>query len=94
MYKYFLLLISGTKVNDKGFRGHAENIIELQDMKLSPIASIRNKYSGKLNVSSEIDTSKFPPSFRISTPAGYCVNSRGAGLRYRGSKGKVCINVI
>nr|CAI5839154.1 unnamed protein product [Callosobruchus analis] len=65
-----------------------EDIIELQDVRMSPIASIRNRNSSsKPGNSCEVDVSKFPPSFRISRTTGYAYNCRMTpGLRYRGNK--------
>ncbi|VEN50115.1 unnamed protein product [Callosobruchus maculatus] len=66
----------------------SEDIIELQDVRMSPIASIRNRNnSSKPGNSCEVDASKFPPSFRISRTTGYAYNCRMTpGLRYRGNK--------
>nr|CAH7712472.1 unnamed protein product [Callosobruchus chinensis] len=66
----------------------SEDIIELQDVRMSPIASIRNRNnSSKPGNSCEVDVSKFPPSFRISRTTGYAYNCRMTpGLRYRGNK--------
>lgn len=70
-----------------------EDIIELQDVRMSPIASIRNRYNSttKTNTSAcDLDSAKFPPSFRISRTSGYTYNYRAPpGLRFRGSKSKV-----
>ena len=44
-----------------------EDIIELQDIRMSPIPSIRNRYSHKVD---DPDI-KFPPSFRINRRTGY-----------------------
>jgi gamma-aminobutyric acid receptor subunit beta len=64
-----------------------EDIIELQDVRMSPIASIRNRHNSKSHVC-DLDSSKFPPSFRISRTSGYTYNYRtSAGLRFRGTKG-------
>lgn len=60
-----------------------DDIIELQDIRMSPIPSIRNRQT----TYSEIDTSKFPPSFRISRNSTY----RPTGLRYRGNRGDYTI---
>lgn len=65
-----------------------EDIIELQDIRMSPIPSIRNRQSTKPDAYSEIDPSKFPPSFRISRNASYNLSHRASGLRYRGNRGK------
>ncbi|KAL1116300.1 hypothetical protein AAG570_005795 [Ranatra chinensis] len=75
---------AGSTVSD-GFAGGSstgapDEIIELQDIRLSPIPSIRNRHSG--NRSSGLDDpGKFPPSFRMSR-TGYTVPSR-PGLRFR-----------
>ncbi|KAF5269789.1 hypothetical protein FQA39_LY08570 [Lamprigera yunnana] len=82
---------TGTKSTDQSY-SHNEDIIELQDVRMSPIASIRNRHnSSKSNTgipAGEMDPSKFPPSFRISRSVGYGFNPRSvSGLRFRGSKG-------
>lgn len=72
------------------------DIIELEDIRMSPIASIRNRHNSTrspnsiIDDPSPIDPTKFPPSFRISRTSGYSVNSRGysPGIRYRGPRGK------
>lgn len=65
-----------------------EDIIELQDVRMSPIASIRNRHFNSKS-GCDLDPSKFPPSFRISRTSGYTYNYRPPpGLRYRGNKGK------
>ncbi|CAD1481064.1 unnamed protein product, partial [Heterotrigona itama] len=67
------------------------DIIELQDLRMSPLPSIRNR-SGLVSSSStpgtgrEHDPAKFPPSFRISRVAAYNTYGRNTGLRYRGPK--------
>lgn len=63
-----------------------DEIIELQDLRLSPIPSIRNRFTSK-SLKDGVDGSghhsqQFPPSFRIQR--SYSTNSRG-GLR-RGDK--------
>ncbi|KAG9431422.1 ligand-gated chloride channel 3 isoform X1 [Apis mellifera carnica] len=82
---------SGSKANSP-FPGSTEaDIIELQDLRMSPLPSIRNR-SGLVSGSStpgtgrEHDPAKFPPSFRISRVAAYNTYGRNAGLRYRGPK--------
>ncbi|KAB0798923.1 hypothetical protein PPYR_06803 [Photinus pyralis] len=82
----------GTKSTDTTYQPHNEDIIELQDVRMSPIASIRNRHNSSKSTSGgatgEVDPSKFPPSFRISRSVGYGFNPRSTpGLRYRGSKG-------
>lgn len=96
--------ILGTKPNDTfGSRGRtgggtSDDIIELQDVRMSPIASIKNRHNTKgvgVGITttpgdvSAMDPSKFPPSFRISRTE-YSFNQRNAaaGLRYRGNRGK------
>ncbi|XP_044728795.1 gamma-aminobutyric acid receptor subunit beta-like [Chrysoperla carnea] len=70
-----------------------EDIIELEDVRMSPIASIRNRQNSTRSATTiddtSVDPSKFPPSFRISRTGGYSINSRGypPGLRYRGARG-------
>ncbi|XP_017757918.1 PREDICTED: gamma-aminobutyric acid receptor subunit beta-like isoform X1 [Eufriesea mexicana] len=82
---------SGSKASSP-FPGSTEaDIIELQDLRMSPLPSIRNR-SGLVSSSStpgtgrEHDPAKFPPSFRISRVAAYNTYGRNAGLRYRGPK--------
>lgn len=65
----------------------SDDIIELQDVRMSPIASLRNRHNSNLGwaVSSDsVDIAKFPPSFRIARPYG----SNRSSLRYRGTKSK------
>lgn len=76
----------GTKSIDQTFQTQNEDIIELQDVRLSPIASIRNRHNSKSNTCGEIDPSKFPPSFRI-TRSSYNPSHRTPGLRFRGARG-------
>lgn len=64
----------------------AEDIIELQDVRMSPIASLRNRqYTNALHATGAdgLDFAKFPPSFRIARNYG----STRCGVRYRGNKG-------
>ncbi|KAJ8919439.1 hypothetical protein NQ315_016537, partial [Exocentrus adspersus] len=63
-----------------------EDIIELEDVRMSPIASIRNRHNSRINTL-DLDPSKFPPSFRISRTSTYTYNIRTAqGVKYRGNK--------
>lgn len=65
----------------------SDDIIELQDVRMSPIASLRNRQNSNLGwaVSSDsVDLAKFPPSFRIARP--YAGGSNRSSLRYRGTK--------
>lgn len=92
----FFLIILGTKINDQGYPQN-EDIIELQDLRVSPIASIRNRQNSKPNSTipfDDFDSSKFPPSFRISRPAGYSFNHRIPGMRFRGPKGIYLHNIL
>ncbi|XP_014255214.1 gamma-aminobutyric acid receptor subunit beta-like [Cimex lectularius] len=72
-----------TNVSD-GFAGSSattgNEIIELQDVRLSPIPSIRNRHSSGRVLE---DPSKFPPSFRMSRGSGYSVPAARSGLRLR-----------
>ncbi|KAF2892625.1 hypothetical protein ILUMI_13548, partial [Ignelater luminosus] len=80
---------TGTKSSDQSYHPQNEDIIELQDVRMSPIASIRNRHNSKSSASAtgDVDPSKFPPSFRISRTSGYGFNPRSApGLRFRGSR--------
>lgn len=61
-----------------------EDIIELQDVRMSPIASLRNRqYSSSIAGSNpeSIDLAKFPPSFRIARTYG--TTSSRCSMRYR-----------
>ncbi|KAG7201051.1 hypothetical protein KM043_017600 [Ampulex compressa] len=64
------------------------DIIELQDLRLSPLPGIRNR-SGTVSATTtpgtgrDHDSVKFPPSFRITRST---THSKYAGLRYRGSR--------
>ncbi|KYM83084.1 Gamma-aminobutyric acid receptor subunit beta-like protein, partial [Atta colombica] len=83
--------VSGSKVSSP-FPGSTDaDIIELQDLRMSPLPSIRNR-SGIVSASSTLgagrdhDPAKFPPSFRMSRTAAYNTHSRNSGLRYRGPR--------
>merc|ERR1719210_1082733 len=57
-----------------------KEIIELQDLRMSPIPSIRNRFGGRSSRNDQTDN--FPPSFRINR--GYSTTSGGraaGGLR-------------
>lgn len=59
-----------------------EDIIELQDVRMSPIASLRGRHYG---INDNVDLAKFPPSFRISRSYGQ--TTRGpSGLRHRAAR--------
>lgn len=59
-----------------------EDIIELQDVRMSPIASLRNRnYTS--DTSDNLDLGKFPPSFRITRSHN---TSARSGLRYRATR--------
>ncbi|KAK9509475.1 hypothetical protein O3M35_006785 [Rhynocoris fuscipes] len=63
----------------------SDEIIELQDVRLSPIPSIRNRHSSTSYRGLE-DPTKFPPSFRISRTSGYAVPTSRSGLRLRNTR--------
>nr|CAD7413104.1 unnamed protein product [Timema poppensis] len=66
-----------------------QEIIELQDLRMSPIPSIRNRHTGRFSAASTegLDSTKFPPSFRMSRSQAYGFPVRSAsGLRFRGSR--------
>uniref|UniRef100_A0A182N0V2 Gamma-aminobutyric acid receptor subunit beta-like n=1 Tax=Anopheles dirus TaxID=7168 RepID=A0A182N0V2_9DIPT len=66
--------------------GSADDIIELQDIRMSPIASLRNRhYSNTITTTDSVDAAKFPPSFRIARSYG---SSTRSGLRYRSARGQ------
>ncbi|EDS40962.1 gamma-aminobutyric-acid receptor a beta subunit 1, 2, 3 [Culex quinquefasciatus] len=85
------------KVSSDGGGGgcSSEDIIELQDVRMSPIASLRNRHYSNTTSSTgisggpdAIDLAKFPPSFRISRQYGGGGGStRSSGLRYRANRG-------
>ena len=59
-----------------------EDIIELQDVRMSPIASLRSRnYTG--NQPDNLDLAKFPPSFRITRSYSTSVRT---GLRHRAAR--------
>ncbi|CAH1106182.1 unnamed protein product [Psylliodes chrysocephalus] len=75
----------GTKVATAQSSIGNQDIIELKDVKMSPIASIRNRYNSGYTY--DVDPSKYPPSFRIlRTQSPYNYRSP-SGVRYRGNKG-------
>lgn len=79
-------------VRSDGCCSSSEDIIELQDITLSPIASLRHRhYTNALagtdsNTTSaaieQLDFTKFPPSFRIARNYGGS-NRSASGVRYR-----------
>lgn len=70
----------------------SEDIIELQDVRMSPIASLRNRHYANViatagsSGSDTLDLAKFPPSFRITR--NYGSNRSASGVRYRGTTTK------
>lgn len=74
------------------FPGNTDvDIIELHDLRMSPLPSIRSRSglvsgSGTPGVPKDHDPAKFPPSFRISRAPGYNTHGRNSGLRYRGPR--------
>lgn len=59
-----------------------EDIIELQDVRMSPIASLRSRNYSQ-NQPENLDLAKFPPSFRITRSYSTSVRS---GLRHRAAR--------
>lgn len=87
----------GTKKCD-GCCSSSEDIIELQDVRMSPIASLRHRqYTCAINACGttnsgtveQADFSQFPPSFRIARNYGgvssLTRNNPSYGMRYRSS---------
>lgn len=72
----------------------SDEIIELHDVRMSPIASLRQRhYSNTIGAADgdRMDFAKFPPSFRISRNYG----TNRCNLRYRGTKGDfVCVTTV
>ncbi|XP_046993003.1 gamma-aminobutyric acid receptor subunit beta-like isoform X2 [Schistocerca americana] len=69
-----------------------QEIIELQDVRMSPIPSIRNRHNSRFSTSSTepVDPSRFPPSFRMNRSPGYSFPVRSTGgLRFRGSRSHI-----
>lgn len=72
--------IKETKPTD----GYAnEEIIELHDIRMSPIPCLRNRHKPLTNATGEGGETRFPPSFRMSSSMGPRVpcSPRGYGLR-------------
>ena len=66
----------------------SEDIIELQDVRMSPIPSLRkSNYSSTVGAigTETLDFAKFPPSFRIARNYG----SHRNNLRFRGTRGNI-----
>ena len=61
-------------------------ISELQDLRMSPIPSIRNRFGGR-NSRNEAATDNFPPSFRINRGYSTTSGSRSAGGLRRSASG-------
>lgn len=74
----FIFFFSGKSDHHHPSSTH-EDIIELQDVRMSPIASLRNRH-----YSEDLDLAKFPPSFRI-TRSTYGSTVR-TGLRHRATR--------
>lgn len=90
----FSFVISGKIISAKsdGCCSSSEDIIELQDVRMSPIASLRHRqYTCAISANSsgtldQVDFSQFPPSFRIARNYGGVSSlnrSTPVGLRYR-----------
>lgn len=91
-----LLLGKNTSIKSEGCCSSSDDIIELQDVRMSPIASLRHRSytcaistcgtnnSGTLE---QADFSQFPPSFRITRNYGgissLSRHNQTYGLRYR-----------
>lgn len=65
-----------------------DDIIELQDVRMSPIASLRQRHYyahtiGSTDAAEQLDFAKFPPSFRIARNYG----TNRCQMRYRGGAG-------
>jgi gamma-aminobutyric acid receptor subunit beta len=74
-------LITGRNdYNQRSISSAPEDIIELQDIRMSPIPSLRNRHYCTVGASENIDVSKFPPSFRITR------SSTRSGLRHRATR--------
>jgi gamma-aminobutyric acid receptor subunit beta len=71
-----------------------QEIIELQDLRMSPIPSIRNRHNSRNYSTSSaegLDPTKFPPSFRMNRAGGgysFPVRSAG-GVRFRGTRSRL-----
>merc|ERR1719400_620209 len=57
----------------------AEEIIELQDLRMSPIPSLRNRHKAKYYKEPGGSDQSFPPSFRMHRNYSFPVHSRGHG---------------
>jgi gamma-aminobutyric acid receptor subunit beta len=71
-----------------------QEIIELQDLRMSPIPSIRNRHNSRNYSTSSaegLDPTKFPPSFRMNRAGGgYSFPARSAGgVRFRGTRSRL-----
>ena len=76
---WYIVLLQSFSLNYVCFLFTAEDnnkeIIELQDLRMSPIPSIRNRFGG--GASGRTRSDDFPPSFRINR--GYSTASGGRG---------------
>lgn len=61
----------------------SEEIIELQDLRMSPIPSIRNRHNNRFTSSGLEEPNKFPPSFRMSRGSVYRPSSGSTYLKKR-----------
>ncbi|XP_034936796.1 gamma-aminobutyric acid receptor subunit beta-like [Chelonus insularis] len=85
--------LTGSKTNPEIPGTTEADIIELQDLRMSPLPSIRSRSglaSGSTTpaLSKPRDSSKFPPSFRPARTMGYNSHGKNSGLRYRGPRQK------
>lgn len=75
-------MVSGKADHHSHSSSTHEDIIELQDVRMSPIASLRSRnYTD--GAADNLDLAKFPPSFRITRSYGTSVR---AGLRHRAAR--------
>ncbi|KAJ8949683.1 hypothetical protein NQ314_008145, partial [Rhamnusium bicolor] len=83
----------GTKSANEQSCLNNEDIIELQDVRMSPIASIRNRHNSKNNTC-DLDPSKFPPTNPVHRPKVLHAIRKGA-LVLKASMPKIKdVNVI
>lgn len=77
-----LFVVLGRSDQHSHTSSNHEDIIELQDVRMSPIASLRNRNYAS-GAPDNLDLAKFPPSFRITRSYGTSVRS---GLRHRAAR--------
>lgn len=82
VFNLFPIPLSASRHDHQASCSTSEDIIELQDVRMSPIASLRNRHYPPN--SENFDLAKFPPSFRISRTYG--ASTRASGLRHRSNR--------